>query len=1285
MIKELNYYLSSNRFSQIAEEIDNSVREYAESLTVQNENFFEVRENARKICSKYAVSSGMKEQNNSFINVDAEFFEGGELIEENLNRFIKEVLKAHGYQKILWEYMGTTGFMTEISKSAMKNDGYSYENFLPVELKEIEKQKSTQKLTREFNKLKDESGFDWSKGYNPNYSVEKKGWFSDYDENGVWTRFVTEKDKETSEKLNNPKKTYNLHLIKTENGCMLYDPEMLLLNPLLLWYFTLDDEVYGAEESDTLKIIKEIKPQMERLGVKKITEISWNKKNVVRGKESEEKRNQEIFNKYKEVLDNLADEKMIFVDSLQAQKRAALNAEVEKNAIIQKELQSLQKTIDAVINSKPNCNSEELVRYIQTGKIEIPCNIIDEEDAEIAGLNEDEYQTFISFASKLQGNKRADFADICAVLSSSWMEYKSCAKSKEECMKLLFDYVKEQKENDFNYEMTLKQVLDQPCLQSYSENEMISYEKEVEVMVKENLPAENQETALEYISSLPEQTAENKEKVYKTLCSAVKNYLKVRMSTGMSIKELFDYAVKSSGGKLPKSSFTPPVVGYINPNAQGSSLKDSIGEKRIYFEGKVSSLYNSLKLQNLPKKEVPLTILQENYEKYLNKKRKPLVSIGFSASLNRKNAGENKAKWFDIGTAEAINPIILTILKSISIEDKETKSKILEIAKNSKDAEIFISKLAKDFKIEYNLADEEARERYLFERPNVSKEFLDAYLQDFEEKAEKIVENAEYQSSQNVEISPLFTQVNLSEFKTNEAVIVEEIEAKNRISIPVGYKLMKQKTNAGGVLEKISRMSVQKLKADIKEFSEIQSEKSESKLGFVIEKAINLEETYLNIEDKKVVKLIFNDLSEREQSELLYVVGEDWNNITPLLIKEFIWRKKNNKSTQNILNEISVYEKLKEIPQTDLEKYFTSSIVNADVEKISFDKESLTFCEDESLSVVESVKKLTNIEKEYLQTTYGLQTEDISPVIEEYIKSGEWKKTKDIILLKETIAKAAGKEETEVVKLFIEKLNAFDKKELINAAGGKQDNITALLLKEYLWRKNNEKSVKNLKKELTKMEVLQKMPEVELEKLVNSTSATVHYKSATPLVKLTREDKAYYKQTYGINTDILSPVLKAYIRNGGWKQSRSRQQSGDGSKPNQNSSQLTMAGIGSSDIPSPIVTSTKISGFSESKAKVPITPDVQVSEPLKEVLGQLAEMRQNKKPQSQEMTKLERMNANYEHDKAVLAKADPMFAKNQFWDIGHAEGDGEILDHNLIKNYVEEKANKQIEEINFKK
>jgi hypothetical protein len=71
--------------------------------------------------------------------------------------------------------------------------------------------------------------------------------------------------------------------------------------------------------------------------------------------------------------------------------------------------------------------------------------------------------------------------------------------------------------------------------------------------------------------------------------------------------------------------------------------------------------------------------------------------------------------------------------------------------------------------------------------------------------------------------------------------------------------------------------------------------------------------------------------------------------------------------------------------------------------------------------------------------------------------------------------------------------------------------------------------------------------------------------------------------------------------------------------------------------------------------------------------------------QTPEKIKLAKMNANYEHDKAVLAKEDPMFAKNKFWDVGHAEGSGDTLEHNLIKNYVEEKANKQIEDINFKK
>ena len=51
----------------------------------------------------------------------------------------------------------------------------------------------------------------------------------------------------------------------------------------------------------------------------------------------------------------------------------------------------------------------------------------------------------------------------------------------------------------------------------------------------------------------------------------------------------------------------------------------------------------------------------------------------------------------------------------------------------------------------------------------------------------------------------------------------------------------------------------------------------------------------------------------------------------------------------------------------------------------------------------------------------------------------------------------------------------------------------------------------------------------------------------------------------------------------------------------------------------------------------------------------------------QEEVRRAQMNANYEHDKAVLAKEDPLFAKNRFWDVGHAEGSGETGNRDVEK------------------
>lgn len=70
------------------------------------------------------------------------------------------------------------------------------------------------------------------------------------------------------------------------------------------------------------------------------------------------------------------------------------------------------------------------------------------------------------------------------------------------------------------------------------------------------------------------------------------------------------------------------------------------------------------------------------------------------------------------------------------------------------------------------------------------------------------------------------------------------------------------------------------------------------------------------------------------------------------------------------------------------------------------------------------------------------------------------------------------------------------------------------------------------------------------------------------------------------------------------------------------------------------------------------------SQPRGDISGQTKPMLT---PEQEEAARLERMNANYEHDRAVLAKTDPLFARNEFWDVGHAEGSGEESDREKIK------------------
>lgn len=119
MIQELAWYIESGRFTGIVEELEEKAASYAASLAAGSKDADERGEEFRELCRWHMKKSGFRADEAETMDIEEEFFDGAELNREALNRFEKEVIKAHMYQKHLWEFMGTTGSMTVISKSAL--------------------------------------------------------------------------------------------------------------------------------------------------------------------------------------------------------------------------------------------------------------------------------------------------------------------------------------------------------------------------------------------------------------------------------------------------------------------------------------------------------------------------------------------------------------------------------------------------------------------------------------------------------------------------------------------------------------------------------------------------------------------------------------------------------------------------------------------------------------------------------------------------------------------------------------------------------------------------------------------------------------------------------------------------------------------------------------------------------------------------------------------------------------------------------------------------------------
>ena len=852
MIKEYSYYITTDRFSQIAEDIDAAVRKYAESMMNDAKGDAALRESARKLCEEQAVLSGMRSQGESFINIDAEFFTDGELSEARLGRFIKDVVKAHGFQRILWEYMGTTGLMTEISRDKMREDGFRYIDYLPVSMKEAESEREKNSITWNFMRLADDSGFDWSKGYDPNYTVSKKGWRAGYDENHVWT-YHAENGAQAGA-ASGRESVHGIRLVKTDNGCMLYDIGKILINPVILWYLALGNRLYGGEISDTASMVKEIKAQLDSLGEEKITDIAVSPK---AGKLEKKK----LVAEYKRVLGDLISEKAGTVSADKAMSVIAQKQDEQKRLHVEQELSAIQEKIDAIERAKPGITAGELRKSLETGKASIALDISLFEDAATCGFTEEEYAVIRKSLDSLKKADKEKFKHACAVLGTKWKDKDSDRKSMVEYIRKIYEYIYRGKDAEICHEESLRDVL--------SRTQEASAMEDVLSDVESYIPEGNRETAREYLLSVPEQKPELKHKVFSSLKAAVRSYVAIRGSTGMSVRELLDYAIKSCGGTLPRASYAPPAIGYVTP---GMRTSQDAGDKRIYIEEKVSTLVAELLGSAAPEKEVPVEqLMKSRRDLFGAEENKPVVAIG---NMNERKDFE---PVYDTGAEANISDTVLLILRKLYVpksggkdslrKQPELKKELLEIAEKARSGEDFIKAVSERFSIRYDIQDEAARRFLETAYPAGTADMLAEYAGEFQRMAEKA-------ASKDGAASPLIRTIH-----GIYRQIAPENAAAEKVRLPPGARPMAGKTGAEKGLEEIKAMRT-RVKAESPEMS------------------------VLSGEEKNEASVLIESLSVEEKAELVRLTGGDCNIMTPLLIREYLWRKKNRIALKGIADDI---------------------------------------------------------------------------------------------------------------------------------------------------------------------------------------------------------------------------------------------------------------------------------------------------------------------------------------------------------------------------------------------
>ena len=648
MLKELSWYIETNRFTNIVEEIEEKAAAYSEALKTDSENKEELRDDLRTLCQWHMEKSGYKTESVPYINIDLEFFDGHDINRAALSTFEKEIIKAHMYQKHLWEFMGTTGSMTVISKTAMRQDGFVYESYLPLEYKKTHNAKSPisniveenpdavpiyiysdgsvsgeynpEKSKFRLDALRDKSGFDWTrKGWDPNYEVHKEGWHGEYDETGTWTMVREGKGEyeKTSYTGARFEKLPEIEILKDGDRAILYDPNYSLISTFERIFLLTDGNIYGVEQEDAEKTVSLIKEAMDEMGIKSIkavcggdirpdakrlnpqllkeksvSEAAPAKKTAIpsRQRKGQKITNERILSFYKKLFGEALESNAEVASYKEYRKTKKELTEKAESRRTEESGRNLSEKI-AIVKAS-GTEGEELIRAIQTEKTKIPLSVFNPADKKESGLTDEEYNIIQNYA--VPEHKKELFSRAILNLLVERETIRTSGKEVRELFDTVYADVVQGKKSDeaISVETTFSELCNKP-------------EKSLGA---EPVESSTLEKLTEAKRNLPEQkTQELQKKVDAAVDNIIRNFSAVRMSTGITPEEAVKLAAKTVGGK-DSAVFVPPASGivYQTPAMNAPFNARNGGDKRIFSDIRIADLIEKSKNLPPPTKEVEI-------------------------------------------------------------------------------------------------------------------------------------------------------------------------------------------------------------------------------------------------------------------------------------------------------------------------------------------------------------------------------------------------------------------------------------------------------------------------------------------------------------------------------------------------------------------------------------------------------------------------------------------------------------------------------------------------------